>query len=418
MAEQAQNKLGELFVDIGSTGIGKLVKGLNSISASFLLGKKGAEEFLKPISNINKTALNTVIGYDKLNAVTGLPVSTLQQLDKWTKLNNVDFGQFMGQIQTLQQKIIQIQAGQGGNINGLALLGIDPRSLDFRNPLQALDVIRKKVQQLNDPATAAYALQMLGLSQDLLYIWQQGNRALDKRLLLNEQEMEQARVQKGLWNSLQVTWDTALQKILLKQTWLNDLLKNCTEWLNRVSVTAISLDKTEWFPDLIEALEWIWDILKKIVGALGKLHEAAGAFGRWFGDQMIDTSMLAMGSQLKGGPILRYKIIKEERERQDQYIKKLREQMPEKTKSKTGGTSISKGGYKIQPIVNPVNNDLSSFDLPPVPIMPASNHNNVNLNVTQNITTPDPYTAADKSIEYLKQQNINQILELQNIGGN
>ena len=33
----AQNKLGELFVDIGVGGLGKTLKALNSVSASFLL---------------------------------------------------------------------------------------------------------------------------------------------------------------------------------------------------------------------------------------------------------------------------------------------------------------------------------------------------------------------------------------------
>ena len=31
----AQNKLGELFIDFGSSGLGTLLKGLNSVSASF-----------------------------------------------------------------------------------------------------------------------------------------------------------------------------------------------------------------------------------------------------------------------------------------------------------------------------------------------------------------------------------------------
>lgn len=53
----AKNEAGQLFLDFGATGLGKLVKGLNSLSASFLLTKNGAEQALKPIISMSQNAV-------------------------------------------------------------------------------------------------------------------------------------------------------------------------------------------------------------------------------------------------------------------------------------------------------------------------------------------------------------------------
>ena len=39
----ASHELGNLFVDIGSSGLGSLLKGLNSLSATFMLTKNAAQ---------------------------------------------------------------------------------------------------------------------------------------------------------------------------------------------------------------------------------------------------------------------------------------------------------------------------------------------------------------------------------------
>jgi hypothetical protein len=49
----AQSKLGELFVDIGSSGLGTLVKGLNTLSTSFLVTKKIRNKFRFLFSNFS-----------------------------------------------------------------------------------------------------------------------------------------------------------------------------------------------------------------------------------------------------------------------------------------------------------------------------------------------------------------------------
>lgn len=226
----AQNKLGELFIDFGSSGLGTLLKGLNSVSASFLLTKTAAQQVIKPFQQMTTKALTTVTGWDKLNATMGLSLKELQDINIFSKLNNVDFNQYIGQIKTAQQKLIDIQTGMSNDVQGFALLGLNPRDFSANNPLQLLDAIKNKVQQV-DEVTGSAALRWFGFSDDLLYVWKQQNTTFNERLKLNDREMENLKEQQTQWNSLSATWEAAQSKFIANQSWINDLLKKTTDWL-------------------------------------------------------------------------------------------------------------------------------------------------------------------------------------------
>lgn len=226
----AQNKLGELFIDFGSSGLGTLLKGLNSVSASFLLTKTAAQQVIKPFQQMTTKALTTVTGWDKLNATMGLSLKELQDINIFSKLNNVDFNQYIGQIKTAQQKLIDIQTGMSNDVQGFALLGLNPRDFNANNPLQLLDAIKNKVQQV-DEITGSAALRWFGFSDDLLYVWKQQNTTFNERLKLNDREMENLKEQQSQWNSLSATWEAAQSKFIANQSWINDLLKKTTDWL-------------------------------------------------------------------------------------------------------------------------------------------------------------------------------------------
>ncbi len=226
MAEEQQNKnskgIGELFVEFGTTGLGTFLKGLNGVKAQFLLSKTAAEQFTKPLINMSKNAVGGITALSKLNAVTGLSIKQLQELKVWTKLNNVEFGDFMGQIQGLQQNLLDIAMGQG-NVKGFALLGLNPKDMDYRNPLEALTKIRERILQL-DEATGLLAIKEIGLSENVYYAMKQQNNAFDERLLLNQKEAESLSDQQAAWNSLSATWTAAQDKFIAKQKWILDLL--------------------------------------------------------------------------------------------------------------------------------------------------------------------------------------------------
>lgn len=448
MAEQAQNKLGELFIDIGSSGLGTLVKGLNSLSASFLLAKKGGQELLKPLTNVDKQVMNSVIGYDKLSTVTGLSVGKLHELDVWARKNHIDFGMLSGSIQTLQRNILAIQANQGGKMNGLALLGIDPRSLNADKPIEALNKIMARVKQLQDPATAAFALDLLGISRDLKYAFEQQNDEIDRRILLNETDLAQLREQSNLWASLQVTWTEALGKFIAKQTWVNTLLQKCNDWLNNVAVTAGDLSKQEWFQQakedvkfLIEELKW----LGKFLGWINSLIEKAGQFlGKWFwgtGEHGLWEGGLfgksaASNLNTKGVPVsTQIDVQKQYDDWLANYRKQAKEQeqkqakAAEKTQKKTP-QAPAKQGYNMQKMQNPLVTStpvytpvqltpaqagevMSSYILPSTAGLKPAPTTNINMTVNQNITAPDPQTAADMSYNKIKEEQQNQLMEYQ-----
>lgn len=227
---QAQHEAGQLYIDLGVKGLGSMLKGFNRLSAQFLLTKNAAQQFIKPIADVTKKSLATVTGWDKLNATMGLSLKQLQDINIFSKLNNVDFNQYIGQIKSAQQRLLDIQTGMSNDVQGFALLGLNPREFDANNPLELLDAIKNKVQQV-DEVTASAALRWFGFSDDLLYVWKQQNTTFNERLKLSDREMENLKETQGYWNSLSATWDAAQSKFISNQTWINDLLKKTTNWL-------------------------------------------------------------------------------------------------------------------------------------------------------------------------------------------
>ena len=82
----AQSKLGELFVDIGVGGIGKTLKALNTVSASFLLTKNAAVQITKPFINMGKQALDTAVDVGKLGSTLGIAYKEAYKLKYYFKL--------------------------------------------------------------------------------------------------------------------------------------------------------------------------------------------------------------------------------------------------------------------------------------------------------------------------------------------
>lgn len=236
----ASHELGNLFVDIGSSGLGSLLKGLNSLSATFMLTKNAAQQFTKPIMDMSKNAGQGLVGLQKINAVTGLTIEQLQELQLWAKANSVDFGNYINQISNFQQNLLDIAMGRG-NVTGFALLGLNPRDMDYKKPVEALEKIKKRVLQL-DEATGALALRELGLSADLLYQWKRKEVQINKNLILNKQEQQSISEQNDAWQKLGATWEAATTKLIAK-------LPIIATWLNKLS------DKIAQMPSLADKLK-------------------------------------------------------------------------------------------------------------------------------------------------------------------
>lgn len=239
--EQAKNSanLGELFVEFGSKGMGGLIKGLNSVSASFLLTKNAGQQMLQPLANMSKQAGQGVVALDKLNSVTGISVKQLYRLKQWTKLNNIDFNDYIGQIHSLQNAILNFSMGnQEQLMTASSLLGIDPAAFDYNNPLRNLEIVKKAMLKMYKERgeaakpEIANALRILGLNEELAYTMLRANKELDKRIYLNDKEKKQIDELTAATNDLSVTWDNFLTKTISRLSkYALPLLKELSEMI-------------------------------------------------------------------------------------------------------------------------------------------------------------------------------------------
>ena len=234
----AQNKLGQLFVDIGANGLGTLVKGLNTLSAQFLLTKNAAKQAIKPLADMALSAADQVVNYDKLHSKMGVAIKDLQDIKIAAKLINIDPSLVFGQMQAVQQQITRIKTGLDPNgQQGLAMLGIQPFELDQKDPLSIITKIGEKLRD-TDAETRVLVLNLLGWSDELAYMFDRMSVALDKQnkrfnenLKLTDEELDRLREFQDNVNVLSVTWDQAQQKFIANQSELNKMLSNTVDWL-------------------------------------------------------------------------------------------------------------------------------------------------------------------------------------------
>lgn len=213
MAEPtAQNKLGELFVDLGVSGLGTTLKALNSVSASFLMTKNAAQQAISPIINMSKEGGNLAVAIKKVNAVTGLSEVKLRALEIFAKQNDSTFEQLEGTLENLQQKIFNAKFRMNDNdVQAFNILGIDPNELSELDPIAAFDKIQNALSKLQ-PVARTSVLSLLNIPKEMSYIFEKTNGSLDKTLELlikkyniNEKQINNLYKQKQAWNDIEAT---------------------------------------------------------------------------------------------------------------------------------------------------------------------------------------------------------------------
>lgn len=235
MADNEQKNsanLGELFLEFGAKGLGGLIKGLNSVSATFLLTKNAGQQMLQPLANMSKQAGQSVVALDKLNSVTGISVGQLQALKQWSTLNNIDFNDYIGQVHSLQNALARMSLGDASSIKGFAMLGLNPADFNPSKPLENMkkveNAMRRMYKQGGEGAKyqIALALQLLGLNEDLAYSYTRANKQIDKSLLLTGKQQEKLREQQEAWNSLKVASGSFFEKAISNTGWLTNGINN------------------------------------------------------------------------------------------------------------------------------------------------------------------------------------------------
>lgn len=440
----AKNELGELYVEFGSKGLNVLTKGLGSLSTGFNLAVAGAKKAADEIIKMSENAGKNVTGLDKISTVTGMTVDQLQKLKAWAQVNNVEFDKFIGQIETLQQAVINARMG-GKEAQGLAKLGLSTRDLDFNEPIKALDTIRQKIQQLQ-PVEATWALTQLGLSQDMLYAFQQGNESIDQRLLLTDQELGLAREQQQEWNKLKATWDAAQQKFITNQGWVNNAIEKTIDLITEFVLSANKLEALKdifgqigdiifvkiygaiykssqllqsVIKDPVHALKNIGDFLftekteryqkdMKLMSDYRKTHNIKGAMTPEEAEAFMKYRRQSMQQeQVKAGNITLSKGTSGQRHNQDVPVA-VNNLARNATKINTSlpayvGSDIKMSNGQAREI-------QSSYNLPPLPAIAqqAVNNNqnqskNVTVNITQNVTGNNAQDVANNAGAQIKQ---------------
>lgn len=213
----AQNKLGELFVDIGSSGLGTLVKGLNSLSATFLLTKNAANQFIKPIAEISKNSGEFALGLGKMHSAMGMSYKDLQRLKMFFEGSNLNEG-LINDISALQTKFYDISHGFRGIDEGLArsfnLMGLDITNYngDLATTLSLIDDIREKTKNLNALDRAA-RLREIGLDPEWAYAFDRGAFHLSDSLLISDKDIEEKLKAEEAKAQAKVAKDQTLNKL-------------------------------------------------------------------------------------------------------------------------------------------------------------------------------------------------------------
>lgn len=192
---QAQNKLGELFVDLGVGGVGKTLKALNTVSATFLLTKNTAQQLIKPIVEMGKQSLNSAVEIGKLSASFGTSLLEAQKFAYYLKEKNLS-EELLGDMQNMQNKFTRIRAGFEG-IDGQMAMSMNLLGLDWQNydgsaasMMQYVKDVQNAVKGM-EANTARMHLQNLGLgNNDWLYAFQRGDFDLNSALRIDDKTIQ------------------------------------------------------------------------------------------------------------------------------------------------------------------------------------------------------------------------------------
>lgn len=190
----AKNKMGELFVDIGSTGLGTLIKGLNTLSASFMLAKNGAKQMSDMIIKPAKEAGNAAVEIGKVANALGTSNKEVQKMQMYFKSKNASES-LLNDLANLKQIIYDVHTGMGQLPEGMSVAlnrtghNIMEYSGTFESTLKLLDDIRNATKGMNAEARNQIFRQM-GMSSEWGYLWDRGDFNLRDAALISDEAIE------------------------------------------------------------------------------------------------------------------------------------------------------------------------------------------------------------------------------------
>lgn len=240
---RAQNKLGELFVEFSTKGLPSLLKNLNSVSASFLLGKNAATQFAQTLSQPFKEAGNTAVGIGQMANALGATSKEYQKLAHYITSKNVSKG-ILGDIEKFNDIFTKLHTGQGGLPEGIvrefANLGLSPEDYlgDYESTIKLLDDIKDRTDGLTKQRRNL-AFSNLGMSSEWGYLFDRGDFNLTDAFSLPDDVIEtNTRTAESL-AELSLAFDQ------LKSLLVADFAPALTETVNTLKSFVLNFDKNK-----------------------------------------------------------------------------------------------------------------------------------------------------------------------------
>jgi hypothetical protein len=217
---QAKNELGQLFVDIGIGGLGKTLKGLNSVAATFLLGKNAAMQFAKTMTEPFKQAGNAAVGIGKMSNALATSSTEYQKLAMYLKKYNLS-EELLGDINKLETTFYDLSQGftnlQGSLAVGLQQAGLNAQDYKgtFEDTMKLIDDLQRKTANMSKEKRNQI-LRQIEISTDWGYLWDKGGRAGDYLTISDEalrKNQNLIEAMTGLKNTMDNLWQETLSKM-------------------------------------------------------------------------------------------------------------------------------------------------------------------------------------------------------------
>lgn len=191
MAEEQQSKnIGELFVEFGAKGLPTLLKGLNGVSAQFLLTKNAAEKFTKPLINMSKEAGKGAVGIAQLSSSLGTTLLEAQKFQLYFQKHNLSEG-LLGDLASTADMLTKVRMGIGG-ISGEFAYAMNRMGLswtDYDGSIESIEQLVNDVQNATknmDGMERRIMLQGLGWSPEWSYAFDRGINLSDALALSDD----------------------------------------------------------------------------------------------------------------------------------------------------------------------------------------------------------------------------------------
>lgn len=239
----AQNKLGELFVEFSTKGLPSLLKNLNSVSASFLIGKNAATQFADTLTKPFKEAGNTAVGIGKMANALGATNREYQKLATYVKSKNVSEG-ILGDVERFNDIFTKLQTGQGGLPEGVvrefANLGLSPEDYlgDYESTVKLLNDIRDRTNGLTKQGRNL-AFSNLGMSSEWGYLFDRGDFNLSDAFSLLDDVIEKNTKAAESLAELTLAFDQ------LKSLLIADFAPALTDTVNTLKSFVLNFDKNK-----------------------------------------------------------------------------------------------------------------------------------------------------------------------------